>query len=401
MRFQVLHVAALTATAVFSACQMMAFVLFPYFSQSTGLSLSTIIGSFSLGSLLFLWGSPYWARKSDQWGSRGVLALGIIGLLLSQLFLFMMLSGVQPSSAWLWGSRIIYGLTASAIVPVTQKVMAQGSSAHTRMRAMTRHGMSLQLGRLLGPFLVWLGLLISMTAPLVICMALLLIPAALILMAQGESRGVNPKKEAPLASWKGLVMGRRYLGLAFLMTSLVGILQSSLTQELQMKLQLDAQAAAQLTLQFLLASSLVTLLIQALVQIKITTPWQGTFPAGALSLVISCYLLAQFQSESELWWALPLFATGIALLTPSYTAALSLQFSGAQGTLAGFLSIAHTLGYACGGLLAAALFAAELPVLTAALVCALILLLAVFVLPKPKSNPICNLTCEPRDAYDT
>ncbi len=389
---------ALAATAVFSACQMMAFVLYPYFSEATGLSLTFIVGSFSVGSFLFLWGSPFWVRQIEQKGSRWALGRGILGLLGSQIVLLFLLLGAGQiplilAATLLVGSRILYGLTASAIVPVSQTIMAASSGPAERMQAMVRHNMSLHLGRVMGPLVVWLGLFVSPTTPLWICLGLLMI---LSLFLGRESNPQVPKVSSGISSnflWPNSKASRLLILMAFVLTVLVGILQSSLTQHLQNVLHLDSQRSAQISLQFLLASSLVTVVIQLLMQGRIKNPWQGTLPLGALCLAISVFLLVEFQREAELWWALPLFAAGVALLTPSYTAALSLREDcSQQGSVAGLLGATHTLGYAAGGMLTAALLSAGIKPLVVALSISIGLLLLVITAKDRSEHNLKTLT---------
>ncbi len=389
---------ALTATAVFSACQMMAFVLYPYFSEATGLSLTFIVGSFSVGSFLFLWGSPFWVRQMEQKGSRWVLGCGILGLLASQSLLLLLLLGAGQipmvlAASLLAGSRILYGLTASAIVPVSQTIMAASSGSADRMQSMVRHSMSLHLGRVFGPLVVWIGLFVSPTTPLWICLGFLLM---LALVLRSGSKVQVPGSFSHVSKglqWPNSATSRMLILVAFVLTVLVGILQSSLTQHLQNSLRLDSQRAAQLSLQFLLASSLVTVVIQSIMQARIKNPWQGTLPLGALCLAVSVFLLAKFQREAQLWWALPLFAAGAALLTPSYTAALSLREAASQqGNVAGLLGATHTLGYAAGGMLTAALLSAQLQPLTLALALSIGLLLLVITVKGRAEHNLKTLT---------
>jgi MFS family permease len=380
---------------------MMAFVLYPYFSESLGLSLGSIVSSFSLGSFLFLWGSPYWARRAERSGHKLVLAIGISGLLLSQIvLLFLVLNAGHLSSSLvafsLWTSRLLYGVTASAIVPVAQAVLAEKSGETGRLKAMTRHSMSLHAGRLIGPLLVWGGLQLGTSAPLWISVILLLVIFfSALLMPRRE-----PMEScvSTVSVWDFAYIERhiRLLSLAFMVTLLVGILQSSLTDHVQKHLSLDAHESAQLTLKFLLLSSLVTLAIQGFMQGFLKSPWQGTMPVGAFALALACCLLMSVRSEGGLWLALPIFAAGLALLTPSYTAALSLKGrQGEQTKAAGALAAMHTLGYALGGLCSGSLMAMEWSPLYAAALFSLLLIAVAFMVKDRPEHFLQNLKQDP------
>ncbi|WP_374032638.1 hypothetical protein [Bdellovibrio bacteriovorus] len=74
-------------TTTFSAIQMMTFTLIPFIAEKGSLSLSSVVLSFSVGSFLFLWSSPFWASRSDNWGRMKVLSVGMLGLFISTAIL--------------------------------------------------------------------------------------------------------------------------------------------------------------------------------------------------------------------------------------------------------------------------------------------------------------------------
>jgi hypothetical protein len=184
----------------------------------------------------------------------------------------------------------------------------------------------------------------------------------------------------------------RLLGLALMVTLLVGILQSSLTDHVQKHLTLDAHESAQLTLKFLLFSSLVTLAIQGLMQGFLRNLWLGTIPVGAFALALACFLLTSVRSESGLWLALPIFAAGLALLVPSYTTDLSLKGrKGEQTQAAGALAAIHTLGYALGGICSGSLMLMEWSPFYAAAFFSLILIAVAFMVKDRPKHFLKNL----------
>lgn len=67
-------------TLTFASTQILLFTLFPLLAEKLSLSLSTIVACFSLGTFLFLWGSPFWSSKSDKIGRDQVMSYGLAGL---------------------------------------------------------------------------------------------------------------------------------------------------------------------------------------------------------------------------------------------------------------------------------------------------------------------------------
>ena len=146
-------------TITFSAVQILLFTMFPYIAESLNLSLSIVIGTFSLGSFLFLWSGPYWSSKSDFEGRMKILNIGMIGQFISfiMLFLLIIFANYLPESiivTLLLISRVVYGLFASAIIPVSQALQLDLSVKEAYLKSMLSNSMSLNMGRMIGPIYV-------------------------------------------------------------------------------------------------------------------------------------------------------------------------------------------------------------------------------------------------------
>src|SRR5690349_7837862 len=104
----------------FASTQILLFTLFPYLSEKLQLPLSTVIASFTLGTVLFLWGAPFWSSKSEQLGKEKVMAIGLFGLFISFAIIALLITFSSHLSeelilVGLIFSRIIYGGVASSI----------------------------------------------------------------------------------------------------------------------------------------------------------------------------------------------------------------------------------------------------------------------------------------------
>ncbi|WP_246845630.1 MFS transporter [Bdellovibrio sp. ZAP7] len=351
-------------TITFSALQILLFTLLPYLAETMHVSLSSVVATFSAGSFLFLWSSPYWAAKSDKVGRQPILLAGLAGLGISTLMLWALTQwgekiGPVAVLVVLIISRVIYGLLASAVVPVAQALQVDLSESKSAMKAMISNSMSLNIGRSLGPIYVLVsggqnmdqvlvGFLFWIMALLALNVWALRLPAPHMKSAVAKESGVS--------AW-GLAFNRmRWVFLlAVLFTSFIGILNSSLAVILKHSFSLSSQDSGILMAKLLLVSAIIAVATQFLGRMFFKNPWQGALVLGALTLLAGSILLQVMNLESQLWTAIVFLSVGIALVPPCYLTlmtAVDPEHVG-LGRKAGIVSAANTIGYAVGGALAA------------------------------------------------
>jgi hypothetical protein len=333
---------------LFGGVQISLVALYPYIAERTNLGLAVVVACFSLGGLLFLWGSPFWAAKSDELGRERVLALGAAGLAASLLFLYLALHA--PSSGFalaaLLGARLLYGIFASSLAPVAQALqMDLGGSAGTK--AMLNHSLSLSAGRVAGPLLLMLaGNRIQ--AWLTLALLAALVVAAWNALASVWARAPRKSEATAETGWVAM-RGPLLLGLLF--ACYAEALNSSLGGALSAWHSLPATEAAQWMAKILLVTSLAVLAAQATARLLFAKDWGKLMAAGLCGLLSGSLLLASAPVGVWLWVSVALLSLGFGFLPPAYFAALHAREGGAKG--AGWLASAHTLGYALGGGLAA------------------------------------------------
>lgn len=345
------------SSATFSATQAALFVMYPILAERLGLSASAVVGCFSVGSFLFLWSSPFWAAQSEGHQRLPVLRAGLYGAIAALLSLIALLSfgsALPPLLCLLLLglSRIIYGLTTSAIVPVAQALLGSTENTRERVRSLATLSMFLNLGRLFGPLFAIPFLTLS---PISLLAVPLLLFFAVLPLSGKEKLRVRARsvREFRLRDLWPKDQNQRWIALlALLTTSVVGILQSSLGIYLQESFALTSEEASALMAKLLILAVLTTVLVQFILRSTMRHPWQGSMPLGAFALAVGSLGLFLKQDWIVLYGSVVVLSAGVALLTPSYTAAMSLEAqSEGQGRSAGNLSTAHTLGYALGGLL--------------------------------------------------
>lgn len=334
----------------FSGVQVLLIALFPFLAEKLGLSLSVVVGSFGLGSALFLVGTPFWSSQSDRLGRVPVLAAGSFGLFLS-LFVLWGLLRYYPGAALalplLMASRVVYGLLASAIPPVAQSL--QADSAKNPAAAMHLHSWSLNLGR---AFALVAFIALGLNPETLLAGYLLWVAALLFLNLCFSFSGSH----APAATPAKLGEAKLIFAVAFSFACFVETLNSSLGGFLKHRFDLEGLDASALTARLLLACALGVVLIQALTRalrlFRLSPDW--IMAVGTLALVAGGFCLAGAEQTQDLTLAVGALALGIGLLPPVYLAQIG---SGASyGKRAGLVGFAHTAGYAAGMGLAALRF---------------------------------------------
>lgn len=353
-------------------------VALPVLVARFGLPLSQWAGLILLGSMLFLIGSPFWGRVADRHGARLVVIQALIGYILSFAMigaaLWLSSQGMLSSVvmlALLLLARVLYGLTASGMVPACQQwalALNGGEKGEDRIAALASISAGLSAGRLLGPLVAAASLSLSAYAPFTVMLLCGLL--ALMLLRGVHQPAPKLRAQAQIANLLPAPGNLPYLGMALLLAMSVSLMQLGLPTALQQALDVNATHAGHLMGILLSLGALGALSTQLGVVRSRRLNGRALLSLGGLGLALGYALLAQ---ASALVWFMPgilIASIGAALAVPGYTEAATRHQ--AQGASAGFLGMAHTLGYG-GATLAVSLIAAP-HLLHMALIAALLLL---------------------------
>lgn len=354
-----LRALACASAFAFSGSQALMIALYPLLAETLGLHLSTLIASFGMGSFLFIFAGPYWARKSDRFGRGRILAVGLLGLAVSLALTAVPASAPFSSGginlALLLMSRAVYGLVASSLSPVAQSLQADLAGDEGAAKGMILHSMSLSLGRVVGLALI-VGFHSSSSSLLwaAAAVASVVLIAALMSPTPEQSLAVS----TVIPSWRqGLVSSRGILALAFIFTTFVELLNSSLAGSVKMIFDLSSLSSAGLTARLLLMASLGIFAVQALARVFAKAEFRWGLLIGAGSLLAGAVVFAAASTLPQLWTAIGFFVVGIGLLPPFYLTALRAQGEkDSYGQRAGLAGSAQTLGFVAGAMAAALLF---------------------------------------------
>lgn len=147
--------------------------------------------AYSWSALLWVVFAPFWARRSDQRGRKAMMALGLMGFIVSFVLCGAALwAGLSGWLSALWtllafaAARSLYGFFGSAAPPAVQAYVASRTPRAERTQALSLIASSFGLGTVIGPALAplmvvpFLGL--GLTGPF-LCFALIGLVALIVL----------------------------------------------------------------------------------------------------------------------------------------------------------------------------------------------------------------------------
>ncbi|MBK8288558.1 MAG: MFS transporter [Cellvibrionales bacterium] len=140
------------------------FSLLPLIGTELGLKASqiTLIGSCAALTVFLV--SPWWGRKSDQWGRRISILIGVGGYCFSALLLVLFFSlsqagliGVDTLYVCLFASRLLQAFLIAAMLPAITAYVIDITSAEERAVGLSQTGAAHGVGAIAGPSLVALA----------------------------------------------------------------------------------------------------------------------------------------------------------------------------------------------------------------------------------------------------
>lgn len=147
--------------------------------------------AYSWSALLWVVCAPFWARRSDKRGRKAMMALGLVGFIVSMLLCGLALyAGLSGWLTAVWAliafaaARSLYGGFGSAAPPAVQAYVASRTPRAQRTQALSLIASSFGLGTVIGPALAPLMVLpflgFGLTGPF-ICFAAIGLGALIVL----------------------------------------------------------------------------------------------------------------------------------------------------------------------------------------------------------------------------
>ena len=320
----------------------------------------------ALTSMVFSLAAPFWGHRSDRWGRRRVLLVGLAGYSGGTL----VFNGVaEAAGAGLLGGAVMYGALALARVfyallmagstPASAAYMADITSPAQRAAGIGRLNAATQFGALLGPLLTACAA-VSLLAPMYIYAVIAALVALLVWRFLPES-AVRVAREAPRAQlrfWDARY--RRLLVIGFTLCAVMGMVQSTLVFYFQDVLRLDTLAVAGRFSAGMMLSSAAMVFAQLVLAQRFGWGPLRLLQVGLPLALCSYLLLATATTLPQLYLAMLLFGSGMGLCLPGFGAGTSLTVGAAeQGAMAGLASATIGWGFLFGPLLGGSLYSIQ------------------------------------------
>jgi MFS family permease len=348
----------------------------------------------TLAALMFAVGSPFWGGRSERWGRKPVLLIGLLGfaagfaLFAAATHLGMI--GVLPSLvvfALLVLARGVAGFLMGGVPVAAQAFIADTTSGQERTAGIALLGAANGLGFIVGPALGAVLAGFGLLAPLYAAAALPLLAALLVFTRLSHTAPRPPDTTQPRLRptdariWPWLLIGFTTI------VALVGV-QVTAGFLFQDRLNLTPQQTAQTLGIALVTVGIANLVAQLGIIRTFKVPPLTLLRVGLPLAVLGFAILVIADTLPLLVLSFVIAGLGLGLALPGYTAAATLEVTpGEQGAVAGLTTAAQGFGAMTGPLLATSLYQMrpEYPYL---LTCALLSLVALAVWLHPRLRRI-------------
>lgn len=312
----------------------------------------------ALTALTFSLVAPFWGRRSDTWGRRGVMITGMLGYAAGTVIFN---GAAYAGLVGLLGGGLLYGLllltriahasVMSATHPAASAYMVDITSVEQRTRGIGKMAAANQIGVMVGPALAWFAS-ISLLAPLYLQALITLLAAILIWRLLPEPRAHNPRGSRAVRLRYLDPRYRHFMLVGLVLFTLMGMSQQTLGFYFQDRLGLSRVMAAQEFSVAMMISSGAMLLAQLGVVQRLGWGPVKLLRAGVPVTLVGYVLMARAENLEALWWAMALFGFGMGMSGPGYTASATLTVRpNEQGALAGLTGSVAGMGFLLGPLL--------------------------------------------------
>ncbi len=353
---------------LFSCQQSFLLTLFANLAFDLNLSLGDLSLAFALGSLFFSIGGPLSCLRADSSSKNTILGISLLGLSMT-LFSLAALFWFRESS-WililLIGNRIIYGLFAAAINPISQIQLLDINSK--KANPLYLNQISLYSGRIIGPILALTLSAHYLKILFFLALSSFLLAAYHFYKSSFEAKNkftglVNPSESPVLGRLRQLstFFGqfkndfinsenlRSSLILAIGLTTFVGFYQTSLSWKLIVTTGLDAIAITPL-MSYLFLGLAGSVFIMQIPLIRSNSFRNLLLKANPVCIMISMGFYIFSQNIGAVALCIAFLAIPLASLPAFYLKAGLGKVD--RGRKQSYFLMAHSIGYAVGALMA-------------------------------------------------
>lgn len=336
----------------FGILQIFLYTLIPLLIIETKLELTSIIISFSFGTLCFIPGALFWTKFGDKGKTQFALTWNVFFLLLSVLFFtshFYFKFPLTISLIVFLLGRILWGLGASGIPGLTQHLRLKDEEQ--KVKNIMGNSLALNIGRSLGPCLAFLPLKSStILASLSIFVFVLFLMNMHLIRNENSHPEVKSRKSGAMPEIRPVLPA---LLIALLLTGITGFVHTGLATFIQDRFLLSANLASALMGKLLFLGSVVMVVSLYIGRKIVDKNWKALLAIGMMALSSGLSLFVVATSTTFLYINISLICLGISLLNPGVIMLLENLSSdnSYRGQRLGQLNAVNTLGFAIGGVL--------------------------------------------------
>ena len=344
------------------AGQTIVFITIPPIARDLGLNEIQIGSIFATSAVAWMILSPVWGSLSDSIGRKKIVIVGLLGFAISLVLFSLTISLGQKELltgtllfVLLVSARVLNGIFGSATRPSSGGWVADISSINSRSRAFARLDSGFSMGRILGPALAGLLLLVSYTAPFFFFAAGAFIVIVLVIFQQSPPKISSSKQVKKLSMFDSRVWPFLIVSAAF------GICNASLFQTSSFFFQdvitpSSENYIALASVGFML-TGLGVLNGQLLIADRLQTSPGSLIKLGVIFNCLSLLGYAYSSSLVQVYICLFFFGLGNGMLGPGISSSLSLSVGkDYQGVAGGFLGMVIPIGHVASPLISMPLY---------------------------------------------
>ena len=332
--------------------QTVMFAILPPLARDLGLTEFGLGSIFAISAFLWVFSSAYWGARSDVWGRRPVILIGIAAFAIStfsfasvlQLGLMHMIAPAMIFPLMV-ATRSIYGLFGAGAYPAAQGYIADRTNAQERTEGIATLNAAFSLGAAVGPGIGAALTVFGVVAPLYFVSIVAFVSTiAVWLLLPERSRPHQRKIEKPLSWFDQRVLP--FVIFAVLQGTAGSIPIQTIGFLIRDMLKLPVAETQQLVGVALMGLAIATLVAQFVLVQRFKLTNRFLIIAGIVIALFSNLLVAVASNYGMLAFALVLSGLGFGMLRPGIAAAASLSVSqDEQGAMAGLTGGAGAAGF--------------------------------------------------------
>ncbi len=338
------------------AGQSVIYTILPPLGRQLGLGPFQVTTIFAASAAIWIFSSAFWGVRSDHWGRKPVMLLGLIAFAVSfAAFASTMLAGLRH---WLWvplvfplmiASRCIYGTFGSGTSAAAQAYVADRTTPRERLRGVAIIGMAFALGTTFGPVIGSALTYIGLLAPFYFISALAIASAASIyfLLPERSPPRLHREQQSRLRWYEPRMFP--FVAFGVVLSLIASIPTQTVGFFIEDVLKLDAHATARLTGIGLMAAAMAALFAQFVIVQRFHLSSRVLTASGLILAGLSNALFLVAHDFVVVILALILSGMGFGMARPSFTSGASLSVEPhEQGAVAGLLGAAGAAGFIFG-----------------------------------------------------